>query len=180
METGGSQGKRLGTPESWCRPGMPHSEEFKKFQMRLLSVLPHRTLEASLGGPRGLLDKLLSFCLEAWRSQWLSSQLRDWMESSCKWSLPTSESVAAATNVPPQMAARPAHFVCQRRQALIAGLTDIMGCWLPCLAKCWLKNFVQRPPIQARSGSSQLCSSLEPDLRTLAQVPEVCTALLGR
>lgn len=54
METGGSQGKRLGTPESWRRPGMPHSEEFKEFQMRLLSVLPHRTLEASLGGPRGL------------------------------------------------------------------------------------------------------------------------------
>lgn len=47
------------------------------------------------------------------------------MESSRKWSLSTSESVSAATNVPPQMAARPAHFMCQRRQALIARVTDI-------------------------------------------------------
>lgn len=66
METGGSQGKRLGTPESWRRPGMPHSEEIKKFKMRPLSVLPHKGFEASLGGPRDLLDKLLSFCLEAY------------------------------------------------------------------------------------------------------------------
>lgn len=66
METGVSQGMRLGTPESWGRPGMPYSEEIKKFKMRLLSVLPHKGFGSILGGPIDLSDKFLSFCLKTY------------------------------------------------------------------------------------------------------------------
>lgn len=148
--------------------------------MRLLSVLPHRTLEASLGGPRGL-----------WTSC-SASVSKLGAHSDCPQNLETGWKAAANGRYPHQNPCQLQPMFLLRRQPeqhilcasvgkhSLPGSQTLMGCWLPCLPKCRLKNFVQRPPIQARAGSSQLCSSLEPDLQTLAQVPEVCTALLGR
>ena len=39
METDGSKVNRLGTPESWGRPGKPYSEDMEEFKMSLPSVL---------------------------------------------------------------------------------------------------------------------------------------------
>lgn len=177
METGDSQGKRLGTPGSRGRPGMPYSEKIKKFKMRLLSVLPHKGFGSISWRPYRP-DKLLSFILKTYGLVLTVIGLRDWRwSSSCKWSLLESESVSAATSVP-QMGARPARFACLHRQALIARVThwrdpDALYGKVLTEEQCWT---LQRPPMQARErfGFAQprtwptnTCSS-----------PQVCTACL--